>query len=170
MHSAGKKRWKEKKIGIHPATQQHGTSWYTEDPGSQTFSFLLLSVCLHYFPTCHLLLKYLTNSLTQFSLQKRFLKHLFESTSHNSISSHVSKHYSCTYPIFFLVLQGNTQSWVQFRSCSCQDQLLLSKLVNLQQVHFTVRMCRRHPDYKSDGLFYRISLEKCHKQLCNQCL
>lgn len=101
------------------------------------------SVCSHYFPTCHLLLTYLKNSsLIQFSLQRWFLKHLFETTSHNDINSHVAKHHNCAY----LFSCNRREHSILSTICSCQDQLLLFKLVNLWQVDFTVRMCRCHPD------------------------
>lgn len=126
MHSVGKKKMKGNKwafILLHnsmaPVDAQKTLGVKPAPPSS------ILSVCSHYFPKCHLLLIYLINpSFIQFSLQRWFLKHLFENTSHNHISSHVAKYYNGAYPIFLLVVEGNAQFGVQtvvVRISSCSS-------------------------------------------------
>lgn len=101
----------------------------------------ILSVPSHYFLTCHLLFTYLSNSsLTQFSLQRWFLKHWFETTSHNDKISHAVKHYNCAHPNFF---SCRRERLILSTICSYQDQLLLFKLDNLWQVYFTEQISSR---------------------------
>lgn len=115
VHAVGKKK-DERKKNRHSScytTAQHQLIHRRPRVKPPLLCFIL-SVCSHYFPTCHLLLTSLTNSsLIQFFLQRRFLKHSVETTSHNDISSHVAKHYNSAYPIFFLVVEWNTRFWVQ---------------------------------------------------------
>lgn len=61
--SRKKKMKGKKKKGIHPATEHHGTSWYTGDCES---NLLFTPSSCHFVQTisqhAHLLLNYLTNS------------------------------------------------------------------------------------------------------------
>lgn len=145
MHSEGKKD-ERKKIGLHPATQQHGTSWYTEDSGSQTSSSLLHPVSLFaLFPN----MPFTFNIFNKFFINPVFPSKMVSQTF---IWNHITQWHkqSCGQALQLCLSNlfscSRREHSILSTICSCQDQLLLFKLVSLQQVDFIVRMCRYHPD------------------------